>query len=148
DKLRLAALEATLRLYRDPARLAERLPTLRLFTRTAEELRAMAGRLRPRVAAAIGVAWAVEVVDCASQIGSGALPLETLPSAGLALRPAGKAAGSAVEKLAAAFRAVPVPMIGRIAQGALIFDLRCLEDEALFVAQLQALKPEAPNALA
>ncbi len=148
DKLRLAALEATLRLYRDPDRLAERLPTLRLFTRTAEELRAMAGRLRPRVAAAIGVAWAVEVVDCASQIGSGALPLETLPSAGLALRPAGKAAGSAVEKLAAAFRAVPVPMIGRIAQGALIFDLRCLEDEALFVAQLQALKPGAPNALA
>jgi len=57
-------------------------------------------------------------------------------------------AGSAVEKLAAAFRAVPVPMIGRIAQGALIFDLRCLEDEALFAAQLQALKPEAPNALA
>jgi len=39
-------------------------------------------------------------------------------------------------------------MIGRIAQGALIFDLRCLEDEALFAAQLQALKPEAPNALA
>jgi len=148
DKLRLAALEATLRLYRDPDRLAERLPTLRLFTRTAEELRAMAGRLRPRVAAAVGTAWAVEAVDCASQIGSGALPLETLPSAGLALRPAGKVAGSAVEKLAAAFRAVPVPMIGRIAQGALIFDLRCLEDEALFAAQLQALKPEAPNALA
>lgn len=148
DKLRLAALEATLRLYRDPDRLAQRLPTLRLFTRTAAELHALAERLQPKVAAAIGTDWTVEAIDCASQIGSGALPLETLPSAGLALRPAGKAAGSAVEKLAAAFRAVPVPVIGRVAQGALVFDLRCLEDEALFQAQLDALKPERPDALA
>ncbi|WP_293808263.1 L-seryl-tRNA(Sec) selenium transferase [uncultured Bosea sp.] len=148
DKLRLAALEATLRLYRDPDRLAQRLPTLRLFTRTAGDLRALAERLQPKVAAAIGTGWTVEAIDCASQIGSGALPLETLPSAGLALRPLGKAAGSTVEKLAAAFRAVPVPVIGRIAQGTLIFDLRCLEDEALFAAQLDALKPEQSDALA
>ncbi|WP_306225871.1 L-seryl-tRNA(Sec) selenium transferase [Bosea beijingensis] len=148
DKLRLAALEATLRLYRDPDRLAERLPTLRLFTRKAEELRALAERVQPKVAAAIGAGWIVETTNCASQIGSGALPLETLPSAGLALRPAGKTTGSAVEKLAAAFRAVPVPVVGRIAQGALVFDLRCLEDEALFAAQLDALKPGLPDALA
>ena len=148
DKLRLAALEATLRLYRDPDRLAQRLPTLRLFTPTAAELRALAERLQPKVAAAVGSGWIVEIIDCASQIGSGALPLETLPSAGVALRPAGKATGSAVEKLAAAFRAVPVPVIGRIAQGALLFDLRCLEDEALFAAQLDALKPGSPDALA
>ena len=148
DKLRLAALEATLKLYRDPDRLAQRLPTLRLFTRTVDDLRALAKRLQPRLADTVGTSWTVETIDCASQIGSGALPLETLPSAGLALRPAGKAAGSAVEKLAAAFRAVPVPMIGRITQGALMFDRRCLEDEALFTAQLDALKPETPDALA
>ncbi len=148
DKLRLAALEATLRLYRDPDRLAQRLPTLRLFTRTADSLRALAERLQPKVATVIGRGWIVEAIDCASQIGSGALPLETLPSAGLALRPAGKAPGSAVEKLAAAFRAVPVPVIGRIAQGALVFDLRCLEDEALFAVQLDALKPGQLDALA
>ena len=52
-----------------------------------------------------------------------------------------------IEKLAAAFRAVPVPVIGRIAQGALIFDLRCLEDEALFAAQLDDLKPEPGDGL-
>lgn len=148
DKLRLAALEATLRLYRDPDRLAQRLPTLRLFTRKPAELRALAERLQPKVAASVGPGWIVEIIDCASQIGSGALPLETLPSAGLALRPVGKAAGSAVEKLAATFRAVPVPVIGRIAQGALAFDLRCLEDEALFAAQLDVLKPGSPDALA
>ncbi|CAH1651001.1 selenocysteine synthase [Hyphomicrobiales bacterium] len=148
DKLRLAALEATLRLYRDPDSLAKRLPTLRLFTRTAAELRDLSERLQPRLAQALGPGWTIEVIDCASQIGSGALPLETLPSAGVAIRPAGKAAGSAVEKLAAAFRAVPVPIIGRIAQGALILDLRCLEDEALFAAQLDALKPEPVDGLA
>ncbi|MDX3808968.1 L-seryl-tRNA(Sec) selenium transferase [Bosea thiooxidans] len=148
DKLRLAALEATLRLYRDPDRLAERLPTLRLFTRKPAELQALAERLRPRAAAALGPSWDVETMDCTSQIGSGALPLETLPSAGLAIKPAGKASGSAVEALAAAFRAVPVPVVGRIAQGALIFDLRCLEDETLFAEQLAALRPGGSDGLA
>jgi len=148
DKLRLAALEATLRLYRNPDRLAERLPTLRLFTRKPDELRALAERLLPRIAEVLGPGWTVELVDCASQIGSGALPLETLPSAGLALKPAGKASGAAVENLAAAFRALPLPAIGRIAQGALVFDLRCLEDEAAFAGQLPLLKPEAGDGLA
>jgi len=148
DKLRLAALEATLRLYRDPDRLAERLPTLRLFTRKPAELNALAERLLPAVAKALGSGWVVEIAACSSQIGSGALPLETLPSAGLSLKPAGKASGAAVENLAAAFRALPLPVIGRIAQGALIFDLRCLEDEAAFAGQLSLLKPEASHGLA
>ena len=148
DKLRLAALEATLKLYRDPDRLAQRLPTLRLFTRSAAELSALAERLLPPLSGAVGTGWTVELVDCSSQIGSGALPLETLPSAGLALKPAGKASGSAVEGLAAAFRALPLPVIGRISQGALLFDLRCLEDEAAFTSQLSQLKPGADHALA
>lgn len=148
DKLRLAALEATLKLYRDPDRLAQRLPTLRLFTRSAAELRDLAERLLPALSGAVGAGWIVEIVDCSSQIGSGALPLETLPSAGLALKPAGKASGSAVEGLAAAFRSLPLPVIGRISQGALLFDLRCLEDEAAFTSQLRQLKPEASHALA
>ncbi|MGX5732868.1 L-seryl-tRNA(Sec) selenium transferase [Bosea thiooxidans] len=148
DKLRLAALEATLRLYRNPDKLAERLPTLRLFTRKPDEMRALAERLLPSLTKALGPGWTVEIADCASQIGSGALPLETLPSAGLALKPAGKASGAAVENLATAFRALPLPVIGRIAQGALIFDLRCLEDEAAFAGQLSLLKPEAGDGLA
>ena len=148
DKLRLAALEATLKLYRNPDRLAQRLPTLRLFTRSAAELRALAERLLPVLSAAVGAGWSVEIADCSSQIGSGALPLETLPSAGLSLKPAGKVSGSAVEGLAAAFRALPLPVIGRISQGALLFDLRCLEDEAAFASQLSRLKPGADHALA
>ncbi|MBS7544695.1 L-seryl-tRNA(Sec) selenium transferase [Ancylobacter oerskovii] len=127
DKIRLAALEATLRLYRDPDTLAARLPTLRLLARPAGEIRALAEALAMPVATLIGDDWLVSVVDCASQIGSGALPQETLASAGLALRPA-DGSGSALAALAAALRRLERPVIGRITDGALLLDLRCLED--------------------
>jgi len=138
DKIRLAALEATLRLYRNPESLAETLPTLRLLTRTRDELRAAAARLLPALAAALGPAWQVTATDCASQIGSGALPLESLPSAGLALTPTG-GSGRAPDALLAALRALPIPVIARIGRGAVVLDLRCLEDEAAFLRQIAAL---------
>jgi len=140
DKVRLAALAATLHLYRNPERLAEELPTIRLLARPQLAIKAMAHRLLPIVAAKLGRAFAVEVVACASQIGSGALPLESVPSAGLAIRPhAERGAGRALERLAAAFRRLPVPVIGRVEDGAQILDLRCLEDEAAFATNFAAL---------
>jgi len=137
DKLTLAALGAVLRLYADPARVAERLPALRLLTRPAAEIRTQAERLRPLLADALGTAAMVGVVDCSSQIGSGALPIEQLASAALCVR-AGSG-GRAPERLAARFRALPVPVIGRVADGAFLMDLRCLDDEASFVDQLTLL---------
>jgi L-seryl-tRNA(Ser) seleniumtransferase len=140
DKVRLAALEATLKLYRDPDRLADRLPTIRLLARPREKIEALARRLAPLVAERVGSAYQVEVVACASQIGSGALPLESVPSAGLAIRPrAARGQGRALTTLAAAFRRLPMPVIGRISDEALVFDLRCLEDEAGFSANLEGL---------
>lgn len=140
DKIRLAALAATLRLYRNPDRLAEELPTIRLLARPQPAIKAMAHRLLPIVAAKLEAGFRVEVVDCASQIGSGALPLETMPSAGLAIRPrAERGAGRALGRLAAAFRHLPVPVIGRVEDGAQILDLRCLEDEAAFAVNLTDL---------
>ena len=141
DKTRIAALEATLKLYRDPDRLAMRLPTLRLLTRPASEIAAMAHRLRGAVQAKLGDGFAVEVVECRSEIGSGALPRETIPSAGLAMRSTGRrGAGRALAGLVAALRRLPIPAIGRIENGALVLDLRCLEDEAGFVANLAPLE--------
>ena len=137
DKLRLAALEAVLRLYADPDRLAQRLPAVRLLARPQDEIAALADRLLPAVAAAVGGAAAVERVATKSQIGSGALPVSLLPSAGLALAPLARGGGAA-EALARGWRRLPIPVIGHIAGGRLVFDLRCLEDEVEFLAQLGA----------
>jgi L-seryl-tRNA(Ser) seleniumtransferase len=143
DKIRLAAIEATLRLYRDPDRLAERLPTLRMITRPLADIEAAANRLKPAVAAAAGPDFAVDVITCASQIGSGSLPTEVIPSAGIALRATDtRSKGRALMALAAALRALDQPVIGRIENDALILDLRCLEHEAAFVRNLAALRPE------
>jgi L-seryl-tRNA(Ser) seleniumtransferase len=142
DKVRIAALEATLKLYRDPDSLASKLPTVRLFARKQDDIRAVAERMKPVLAAALGTGFTVEVADCASQIGSGALPLEGIPSAGLAIRPAG-GRGSAVNALSSALRRLPVPVVGHIADQALVLDMRCLENEAAFVRNLSALDQEA-----
>ena len=138
DKMRLAALEAVLRLYADPDRLAERLPTLRLLARPPSEIAAAGRRLLPAVEKALGGIAEVGLVDTRSQIGSGALPVSLLPSTALALRPVSPS-GAAVETLARRLRALPVPVIGRIETGCVLLDLRCLEDEPTFFRQLHAL---------
>ena len=138
DKIRLAALEATLRLYCDPDRLCERLPTMRLLARSQSDIAAQAQRLAPVVQGGVRQGFIVSVVACQSQIGSGALPLSTVPSAGLALRPA-SGGGSQLEQLLAALRRLPVPVIARVERGTLVLDLRCLEDEAGFVANFAGL---------
>ncbi|MEK1887798.1 MAG: L-seryl-tRNA(Sec) selenium transferase [Phyllobacterium sp.] len=139
DKIRLAALEATLRLYGNPDRLRERLPTLRLLSRPQADIDAQARRLAPLVENALDGAFMVSVIACVSQIGSGALPLASVPSAGLALAPV-KGGGRALDELAAALRTLQVPVIGRIERGSLVLDLRCLDDEAGFADNLVSLQ--------
>ncbi|MFL9824601.1 L-seryl-tRNA(Sec) selenium transferase [Rhodoplanes sp. SY1] len=140
DKIRLAAIEATLRLYRDPDRLADKLPTLRHLARPQADILAQAQRLAPALAAALGETFDVTAAACNSQIGSGALPQETLPSAALVARPrTERGAGRALERLAQVLRDLPVPVIGRIADGALVLDLRCLDDEVGFLDALGSL---------
>ena len=138
-KLTLAALEPVLRLYRDPDTLAQSLPTLRLLTRPAGEMAAMADRLRHVLQAPLGDGWQLAAVPMVSQIGSGAMPGGQLGSFGLVIRQhnAGKRTGRRLQQLEAALRALPRPVIGRVSEDALWLDLRCLEagDEAAFVAQ-------------
>jgi len=143
DKIRLAALEAVLRLYADPDCLAERLPALRLLARPRSEIAALGQRLLPAVGEALEGIAEVGLADTRSQIGSGALPVSLLPSAAIVLRPISRS-GGAVEALARALRALPVPVIGRIEAGRVLLDLRCLEDEAAFLAQLPALANDKP----
>ena len=151
DKLTLAALGALLPLYANLESLVRELPALRRLVRPESEIRAaaerVAARLRGRLAAA-----SVEVVACASRIGSGALPVDTRPSAGIALRPrlagggGGRGSGRRVERLAAALRALPLPVLGRIRDGMLVLDLRCLDREADLLDALEPLLDDEPEA--
>jgi L-seryl-tRNA(Ser) seleniumtransferase len=139
DKIRLAALEAVLRLYADPDRLAQRLPALRLLARPQDEIKALAERLLPAVERLLQDIAEVTLVETKSQIGSGALPVSSLPSAALALRPRPQQSGAAVETLARALRRLPTPVISRIEMGRVLLDLRCLDDETGFLEQLGEL---------
>ena len=139
SKLPLAALEATLRLYLRPERLAQDLPTLRLLTRGQADIAALARRLLPDVAAAVAPRFTVEAVALQSQIGSGSLPVERLPSAGLAIT-AVDGRGRTLEALATALRGLSRPVVGRIQDDRLLLDMRCLEEPALLTAQLGLLK--------
>lgn len=141
-KLTLAALEPVLRLYLAPEHLPARLTTLRLFTRPQADIRAQAEQLLAPLQAAVGAAYAVRTAPLFSQIGSGALPVDTLPSYGLAIAPTTpKRTGRALAALEAVLRSLPRPVIGHIASDALWLDLRCLEapDLPAFTAQLPAL---------
>ncbi|EGT5683627.1 L-seryl-tRNA(Sec) selenium transferase [Cronobacter turicensis] len=129
DKMTLAALDATLRLYLHPEKLAERLPTLRLLTRQASDISEQAQRLRPALESRYGDEFQIDVAPCLSQIGSGSLPVDRLPGAALTFTPR-DGRGSRLEALAARWRRLPVPVIGRVGDGRLWLDLRCLEDEA------------------
>ena len=134
DKMTLAALEATLRLYLHPETLAAELPTLRLLARQAHEIHPQGERIQ----AALATHYAdfdLRVEPCLSQIGSGSLPVDRLPSAALTFTPR-DGRGSRLEALATRWRLLPVPVIGRIYDGRLWLDLRCLEDETRFMEML------------
>lgn len=141
-KLTLAALEPVLRLYLTPEHLAEKLPTVRLVARPQAEVLATAQRVLAPVAQALAPAYAVAIEPMSSQIGSGALPVASLESAGLVIRPVSTThVGRQLKHLERALRALPKPVLGHVADDALWLDLRCLEpdDEAAFVGQLTRL---------
>ena len=141
SKIVLAALEATLQLYRHPESLRDKLPTLRLLTRPQPEIEAVAKRMQPALQKILDAQFEVRIEPMKSQIGSGSLPVDTLASAGIAIRPREeKKAGTALNRLATALRELPCPVVGRIAEGRLLLDMRCLEDEAEFLAQLEQLR--------
>ncbi|CFQ17221.1 selenocysteine synthase [Yersinia enterocolitica] len=135
DKMTLAALDATLRLYQQPDRLTELLPTMRLLTRPAQDIAESAQRVLAALNSRYGAEFTLAVEACWSQIGSGSLPVDRLPSWAVTFTPK-EGRGSALEALTVRWRGLAKPIIGRVADGRLWLDLRCLEDEAALLREL------------
>jgi L-seryl-tRNA(Ser) seleniumtransferase len=140
-KLTLAALEPVLALYRAPDLLPERLTTLKLLTRPAAAMHAQALAIQPQLQAALGASYDVSDAPMMSQIGSGALPVDQLHSHGLVIRAAAGRISNALGTLEQRLRALPLPVIGRVALDALWLDLRCLDEhqQQRFIDQLPLL---------
>lgn len=139
DKLTMAALGAVLKLYTDPVRVIQKVPALRLLTRSRADILAVARRISEQLQTVLGPDYSVEVTEMKSQIGSGAMPIDLLPSAGLRIGPK-KKNSRMLRKIISSFRQLPKPVVGRVNDDALVLDLRCLELETEFLQQLSLLK--------
>jgi L-seryl-tRNA(Ser) seleniumtransferase len=119
DKITLAALAATLRLYRDPEKAKQTVPLLSLLSTSMENLRNRAERLAPQMAAAPAIAGA-EVMEDRTFLGGGSVPTQEIPTTCIALTPQGRS----LEALAAALRSGQPCVFGRIQKERLLLDLR------------------------
>ena len=124
DKMTLAALEATLRLYLDPDRAVREVPVLRMLTEPADEVRLRAGRMACGVADALGDAASVDVREDVSRAGGGALPMADVPTFVLTLQPR----ELSVVELESRLRLGEPHVIARIAEDRLLIDPRTLTE--------------------
>lgn len=125
DKLTLAALEATLRIYLDEHRAIHNIPILRMLTKSIAEVKKTAGRLLKSLRS-ISVDR-LYIRDGYSQVGGGALPLQEIPTKLVAIKPK----GISPNDMEMAMRMNPVPIIARIERDEVLLDTRTLMDEDL-----------------
>lgn len=124
DKLRLAALEASLRAFLSPQTIEKTLPAYYLIARPLEEIKAMVANVHVAVESWAAGRAQVDVIPGHSQVGSGSLPGDTLPTFLIALTPI----NTSVAALARALRELSPSVIGRIHGGKVLLDIRCLLD--------------------
>jgi L-seryl-tRNA(Ser) seleniumtransferase len=143
DKFTLAALEATLRLYRDPEQAVQAIPTLRYLSRQLPELRPLARKLAGGLRAALGEdRFIVTLAPEQSRVGGGSLPGEDLPTVCVSLR--ARSGDPSADEMAARLRTYTPPVFGRIREDAILFDPRTVDNDEIpvIVAAARAvLKP-------
>lgn len=132
DKITLAILEATLRLYEDPETVAEHIPLLRTLTASDETLQARA----QKICAALAPPWQTEIETSSAQIGSGALPDKTIVSLSVTLRHPDKDP----DQIAAELRGLPTPVIARISDERVWMDLRGADPLDALIENLEKLE--------
>jgi L-seryl-tRNA(Ser) seleniumtransferase len=123
-KLTLAALEATLRLYLQSPNITQAIPTLRAFTRPLDEIREFGEVVLPKLQTTLGNGFRLTLEDSTSQIGSGALPTEELPTIVITVENKNLSA----TRIAEQFRSAVPPIIGRIKDDRFLLDLRTIFD--------------------
>jgi L-seryl-tRNA(Ser) seleniumtransferase len=123
-KLTIAALEATLRLYLQSADVFGDIPTLRMLARPLDEIARLGATVVPRLRLTLGDDFDVSLEDSTSQVGSGALPTDELPTKVIAI----ESPVMSAERIAARFRAARPPIVGRIRDGRFLLDLRTIFD--------------------
>ena len=129
SKLTLAALEAVLHLYRNPVRLPEKLTVLGQLTRTRENISLQTARIVSHLNPYFeGTNLTISSQDVMSQIGSGSLPIDLLPSSAVVISGKNKSAEKMILRFEKLLRKATIPVIGRIKEQQLILDLRCLRE--------------------
>lgn len=138
DKIRLAALEATLHCYKSEGLMLKNIPTLRFLARKRQDIAEMAGLLLPDIQNSLGDFFNADILPCESEVGSGASPAQTLPSIAIAIESTGNE-NLSLNQLAQKLRELPVPVIGRVKANRLMLDLRTLEEPQAFAANFGLL---------
>jgi L-seryl-tRNA(Ser) seleniumtransferase len=141
DKMTLAALAATLRLYRDPITAEESVPLLNLLGTSIENLKNRAGRLAPQIGASSAVAE-VQIVEDVTFLGGGSVPTQEIPTCCMAVVPRGRS----VDSLAKALRNGDPAVMGRVQQNRLLLDLRSVfaHQDMQLVAAFESLDKTPP----
>lgn len=127
DKMTLAALEATLHMYRDDRKALSQIPTLRMLTLPIEEIAKKAKRLRNRIKAISDDRVKAELFDGSSRVGGGSLPLQELPTKCVGIQIAGLSAS----RLERRMRRSSPPVVGRIEEDWMVVDLRTVQTEEI-----------------
>lgn len=143
DKLTLAALEETLRLYLDDRRALAHIPTLRMLTDSATAISSRGKTIIRRIRSTLPNTIRVSLVDGFSQAGGGALPLLELPTKLLLIA----IEGIPPQELEKRLRSFAVPVLGRIRQDAFLLDLRTVldQDVPVIISALQSLASQGIN---
>ena len=144
DKMTIAAFSTLLKLYENPERAKLEIPTLRLLNRKETDIYKVAEKLYPSIKSKISNIAEVKIIKCKSQIGSGSLPVELLPSYGVEISAKNlkRNSNKLLQSISKKFRELPIPVIGRLSKNSLIFDCRCLENTTLIIKQLEKLNSE------
>ena len=140
DKVTTAALSETLRIFMAERKtITQKVPTHRFLNRAVTDIQKLAEGLAKKASKMFNSVASVEVVECKSQVGSGALPIDLLPSFGIKITPINPPKLS-VEELNELLRSLPSPVIGRINKQSIILDCRCLFDDGKLLEQFNYLE--------